>query len=119
MDRAGAQPFGHSMQRRPRSCWYLRSRAGVRDEWILPGRALATAPMIRTGYLRWEIEAEDRRSEADTRAREVVLRARPTFRIVRVKNQEPTAAAERFVQGEVAYDDVLRAARIHYTGAEV
>ncbi|MFM7128467.1 MAG: hypothetical protein ACKO0V_03810, partial [bacterium] len=36
--------------------------------------------MIRTGYLRWEIEAEDVRCAEDRASREVILRARPTFR---------------------------------------
>jgi hypothetical protein len=65
--------------------------------------------MIRTGYLRWEIEAEDARSSVDATAREVILRARPSYRTVRVKDAVPQAAAERFVQGEASYDDVLRA----------
>ena len=66
--------------------------------------------MIRTGYLRWEIEAEDARSVADPSAREVSFRARPSYRRVRVKNVAPQAAAERFVRGEVGYDEVLRQA---------
>jgi hypothetical protein len=63
--------------------------------------------MIRTGYLRWEIEADDVRSAVDPKAREVVLRARPTFRIVRVRNDDH-AAAERFVRGEGTYHAVAR-----------
>ncbi len=65
--------------------------------------------MIRTGYLRWEIEAADARSSADASAREVSLRARPSYRMVRLKDVVPQAAAERFVNGEAGYDDVLRA----------
>src|SRR5947209_8647186 len=64
--------------------------------------------MIRTGYLRWEIEADDARSAVDATAREVTFRARPTYRILRVKSVAPQAAAERFVRGEANYDDVLR-----------
>src|SRR4051812_16789693 len=64
--------------------------------------------MIRTGYLRWEIEADDARSAADATAREVTLRARPTYRVVRMKNLAPQAAAERFARGEANYDEVLR-----------
>jgi len=64
--------------------------------------------MIRTGYLRWEVEADDARSLADATAREVTLRARPTYRMVRVSGLAPQGAAERFVRGETAYDDVLR-----------
>src|SRR5947208_607112 len=64
--------------------------------------------MIRTGYVRWEIEAEDSKSSHDASAREVILKARPTYRSVRIKNQMPQAAAERFVRGESSYDDVLR-----------
>ncbi len=66
--------------------------------------------MIRTGYLRWEIEADDRRSASDPTAREVVLRARPSYRTIRLKNVAPQAAAERFVRGEASYHDVIRTA---------
>jgi hypothetical protein len=64
--------------------------------------------MIRTGYLRWEIEVDDARSAADPKAREVTFLARPTYRVVRVKNQGHQSAAEKFVHGEEAYDTVLR-----------
>jgi hypothetical protein len=65
--------------------------------------------MIRTGYLRWEIDVTDARSEADQMAREVTLRARPSYRVVRVRNtQAREEAAARFVRGQAAYDDVLR-----------
>ncbi|HWE35591.1 MAG TPA: hypothetical protein VG406_03395 [Isosphaeraceae bacterium] len=73
--------------------------------------------MIRTGYLRWEIEADDGRSAADARAREVRLLARPSYRVVRVKNRGHRDAAERFTRGEGAYDDVLRA--VARPGSEV
>lgn len=62
--------------------------------------------MIRTGYLRWEIEAEDVRSLADPRAREVQLLARPSYRIVRVHKEG--GAAERFVKGEGTYGAVVQ-----------
>ncbi|MFO0908622.1 MAG: hypothetical protein U0794_09710 [Isosphaeraceae bacterium] len=65
--------------------------------------------MIRTGYLRWEIEVVDVRSQADRSAREVIFLARPSFRIVRVKGGGQSQAAERFVRGEDTYDTVLRA----------
>ncbi|WP_422926351.1 hypothetical protein [Singulisphaera sp. PoT] len=65
--------------------------------------------MIRTGYLRWEIDVSDQRSEVDPRAREVIFHARPSNRRVRVKSQGQTEAAERFTQGDATYDDVLRA----------
>ncbi len=64
--------------------------------------------MIRTGYLRWEIEATDERCEADSRAREVVFLARPTHRMVRVKGQANQHASDRFVKGEVGYADVVQ-----------
>ena len=64
--------------------------------------------MIRTGYLRWEIEAEDARSAVDPKAREVRFWARPGYRTVRVKNNGHQAAAERFLRGEEGYDAVLR-----------
>jgi hypothetical protein len=67
--------------------------------------------MIRTGYLRWEIDVEDARSAADPRAREVTFRARPSYRRVRVKSAGHVEAAERFVQGAATYDDVLRTLR--------
>jgi hypothetical protein len=67
--------------------------------------------MIRTGYLRWEIEARDDRSSVDSNAREVSFLARPGYRVVRVKNQGQQAAAERFLSGEETYDGVVRALR--------
>ena len=73
--------------------------------------------MIRTGYLRWEIDADDRKCVVDTGAREVVLLARPGYRTVRVKNQGQQAAAERFVRGEESYDSVVRT--LARPGAEV
>jgi hypothetical protein len=73
--------------------------------------------MIRTGYLRWEIEVADERSEADPSAREVTFRARPSYRVVRIKNAGQQEAAERFNRGEVSYDTVLRT--LNRAGAEV
>ena len=64
--------------------------------------------MIRTGYLRWEIEVQDIRSPVDTLAREVVFLARPTHRVVRVKSVRHAEATQRFAQGEASYDSVLR-----------
>ncbi len=64
--------------------------------------------MIRTGYLRWEIDVQDVRSRDDAQSREVVFLARPSFRIVRVKRTCHADAAERFVRGEGTYDSVLR-----------
>jgi hypothetical protein len=65
--------------------------------------------MIRTGYIRWEIEVQDLRSPGDPLAREVVFLARPSYRVVRVKSQAHAEAAERFARGEDTYDSVLRA----------
>jgi hypothetical protein len=65
--------------------------------------------MIRTGYLRWEIDVTDGRSAVDPRAREIVFRARPSYRLVRVKSAGHQGAAEQFLQGEATYDVVLRA----------
>lgn len=67
--------------------------------------------MIRTGYLRWEIEVDDARSVVDPKAREVTFLARPSYRIVRVKAAGHQEAAERFARGEEAYDTVLRTLR--------
>ncbi len=64
--------------------------------------------MIRTGYLRWEIDVDDARSAVDPMAREVTFRARPSYRVVRVKSAGHAGAAERFLQGEATYDTVLR-----------
>src|ERR1700733_4707915 len=64
--------------------------------------------MIRTGYLRWEIEVTDDRSLADHTAREVTFFARPSHRVVRVKGEALQAAAERFARGEDSYDAVRR-----------
>jgi hypothetical protein len=73
--------------------------------------------MIRTGYLRWEIEAEDVRSQVDARAREVVFLARPTHRIVRVKTTGHAEAAGQFARGDATYDAVLRT--LNREGGEV
>ncbi len=73
--------------------------------------------MIRTGYLRWEIDVDDARSPTDPRAREVTFRARPSYRVVRVRGAGAADVAERFVQGEASYDAVLRTLRRE--GAEV
>ena len=67
--------------------------------------------MIRTGYLRWEIDVTDDRSAADPRSREVVFRARPSYRIIRVKSSGHAQAAERFAQGDATYDEVVRVLR--------
>ena len=64
--------------------------------------------MIRTGYLRWEIDVQDVRSQDDAQSREVIFLARPSFRVVRVKRTCHADAAERFVRGEGTYDSVLR-----------
>jgi hypothetical protein len=67
--------------------------------------------MIRTGYLRWEIDVDDIRCAADPKAREVIFHARPSYRVVRVKSNGHTQAAQGFVEGELTYDDVLRTLR--------
>ena len=67
--------------------------------------------MIRTGYLRWEIDVSDARCAADPRSREVIFHARPSYRVIRVKSNGHVEAAERFVQGASTYDDVLRTLR--------
>ncbi len=73
--------------------------------------------MIRTGYLRWEIEVQDDRSAVDPQAREVTFLARPGYRTVRVKNQAQQTAAARFLQGDETYDAVVRT--LNRPGAEV
>jgi hypothetical protein len=64
--------------------------------------------MIRTGYLRWEIDVQDVRCADDPQSREVIFLARPGFRIVRVKRTEHAGTAERFIRGDANYDAVLR-----------
>ena len=59
--------------------------------------------MIRTGYLRWEIEAEDVHSKDDAYAREVRLTARPTFRHLTIKHKIAGDLADRFARGEISY----------------
>src|SRR5262249_46416106 len=66
-------------------------------------------PMIRTGYLRWEIDVSDDKCPVDPRAREVVFRARPAYRVVRVRSAGQVDAEERFLQGDATYDVVLKA----------
>jgi hypothetical protein len=73
--------------------------------------------MIRTGYLRWELDVDDHRCAADPTAREVTFRARPSFRVVRVKSSNHSQAAERFLEGDETYDAVLRS--IKSDGAEM
>ncbi len=75
--------------------------------------------MIRTGYLRWEIEADDRRCAGDAESREVVLTARPSYRRVLVRSDRHAQAAERFVRGEDGYDAVLRARTAVETDVEL
>ena len=72
--------------------------------------------MIRTGYLRWEIDVTDDRCLVDARSREITFLARPSYRVVRVKNQGHRDAARRFVEGEDTYDVVLR--NLNREGAE-
>lgn len=67
--------------------------------------------MIRTGYLRWEIDVQDSRSAVDPKAREVTFRARPSYRTVRVKSAGHAQAAEQFLHGNASYDAVLRSMR--------
>ena len=64
--------------------------------------------MIRTGYLRWEIEVDDVRCAVDNLSREVVFLARPSHRVVRVRTTSHADAAARFVRGDASYNDVLR-----------
>lgn len=64
--------------------------------------------MIRTGYLRWEIEVDDVRRPDDAMAREVIFLARPTHRSVRVRTTGHADAAARFVRGDASYASVLK-----------
>ena len=66
--------------------------------------------MIRTGYLRWEIDVDGRARAPSIPGRaSVIFRGRPSYRVVRVKSAGHSEAAERFLQGEATYDAVLRA----------
>ena len=73
--------------------------------------------MIRTGYLRWEIDVDDVRSQIDATAREVIFRARPSYRVVRVKSNGHAAIAEKFIVGQSTYDEVMRS--LQRDGGEV
>lgn len=64
--------------------------------------------MIRTGYLRWEIDVSDERSQVDATAREVMFRARPSYRTVRVKSAGNAKATEGFLNGDETYEAVIR-----------
>ncbi len=75
--------------------------------------------MIRTGYLRWEIDVTDERSVVDYQAREVAFLARPSYRRVIVRNQAYHNAAEQFVRGEAGYADVLRRAESDHVEGEL
>ncbi|MCY2935874.1 MAG: hypothetical protein NT172_17110 [Planctomycetota bacterium] len=59
--------------------------------------------MIRTGYLRWEIDAQDERTKEDAYARQVILTARPTFRHLTIKHKIAGDLADRFARGEISY----------------
>lgn len=76
--------------------------------------------MIRTGYLRWEIEAEDRRHAADRLAREVVFRGRPTHRCVRVTapTWQVAAATENFRDGTGTYEELQQALELPWEEVE-
>jgi hypothetical protein len=84
-----------------------RRAIGGSDFQLCSGR-LVSVVMIRTGYLRWEIEVQDVRSQDDPQSREVIFLARPSYRVIRVKRNSHADAAERFVRGEGTYDSVLR-----------
>jgi hypothetical protein len=64
--------------------------------------------MIRTGYLRWEIEVDDVKNAVDPTARDVVFLARPSHRFVKVKSHGLQEIAQQFITGEETYDEVLR-----------
>lgn len=55
--------------------------------------------MVRTGYVRWEVEVADRRCPGDPWSGEVSLFARPTYRRTRVRWNGLTAAEHDFVRG--------------------
>ena len=68
--------------------------------------------MIRTGFLRWEIEASERRSAQDNRSNEVSLTARPTYRTARIKWSPQSTAEQKFAQGAGTYAEVLSATKM-------
>lgn len=65
--------------------------------------------MIRTGYLRWEIEAEDARCKDDAYSREVRFLARPTYRKLIIKHKIAGDLADRFARGEISYAEYQEA----------
>lgn len=75
--------------------------------------------MIRTGYLRWEIEVDDVKNAVDLTSRDVLFLARPSYRFVRVKSQGLQDAAQQFLSGEDTYDEVLRSLNRRTTEVDV
>jgi len=65
--------------------------------------------MIRTGYIRWEIDASDDRCPNDSAAREVRLIARPSYRRISVKHKTAGNLADRFAHGEISYAEYREA----------
>jgi hypothetical protein len=65
--------------------------------------------VIRVGYLRFEIDATDKRSKQDNWSNEVTLTARPTYRNVRLKWSNLSIAQKNFVHGDGNFANVLAA----------
>lgn len=65
--------------------------------------------MIRTGYLRWEIDALDQRSQQDRWSNEILLSARPSYRNVRIKWSPLSTAQKNFIHGDGTLAQVLQA----------
>lgn len=63
--------------------------------------------MIRTGYLRWEIEGNEQRSAQDRWANEVTLVARPSYRRARILWTPSDNVHQRFAHGTATYADVM------------
>lgn len=70
--------------------------------------------MIRTGYLRWEIEASDKRSKQDNLANEITLVARPSYRNVRIKWSPLSTAQKNFIHGDGNFAAIIAAQQTEF-----
>lgn len=64
--------------------------------------------MIRVGYIRLEIEANNQNVPGDLWSGQVIFRARPSYRKARIKYNASSEAQERFLRGTGTYEDVIR-----------
>lgn len=75
--------------------------------------------MIRVGYLRFEIEASDKRSKQDTWANEIILKARPTYRNVRIKWNALSTAQKNFIHGDGNFAAIIAAQQSEFQYTDI